>query len=675
MAAKHARPQRIEPRLGTAAPVLRAEPRGAKAPRRPRAPRRGLLSRCLRGAVYWGTIIGLWGGIAAGGLILFYGMQLPSVSTWKVPERPPNVQIVALGGEVLGNRGKTGGEAVRLEQLPDYVAQAVIAIEDRRFESHFGVDPLGLGRAVATNLVAGRLVQGGSTLTQQLAKNMFLSPERSFRRKVQEVVLALWLEARFSKGEILEMYLNRVYFGAGAYGIDAAARRYFGKPATHLRVHEAAVLAGLLRAPSTYAPNRNPKGARARAALVIEAMRQEGFLSAEEAEAALGTRLAVNPRETAAAGYVADWVMDQLPAHVGAIDGDIVVETTIDIGLQREAEAALSAALAESGKELRAGQGALVALDGTGAVRALVGGRSYAASQYNRAVVARRQPGSAFKPFVFLAALERGLSPGSIRRDEPVRIGKWSPKNYTEDYLGPVTLTTALSLSINTVAATLAAEVGPKAVIRTARRLGIASPLQANASIALGTSEVTLLELTGAYASFANGGYGAAPFVIKRIREADGDFLYERPPPAQERAIDAGTVAEMNMMLATTLERGTGRKAQIAGWPAAGKTGTTQDFRDAWFVGYTANLTTGVWVGNDSNKPMKKVTGGGLPALVWRAFMTAAHEGVPVAGLPGVHAEPVTEAPAIEAAHRTDAPAEGEPASGERTMMDLILGR
>ncbi|MYZ47394.1 transglycosylase domain-containing protein [Propylenella binzhouense] len=694
--------KRIEPRFAAGGPgeiALRPgdraggrRSRGQKRGQAGRSAPRGLLSRLVRFGVYWGLVLALWGGVAVAGVVAYYGLQLPHASTWKVPARPPNVQIVAVDGSLIGNRGDTGGEAVRLADLPDYVPNAVIAIEDRRFRSHFALDPLGLTRAIARNALAGRLVEGGSTLTQQLAKNLFLTPERSLGRKVQEVLLAFWLETKYSKDQILEMYLNRVYFGAGAYGIDAAAHRYFDKDAADLDIAEAAMLAGLLKAPSSYAPNRYLERARARAALVVDAMAEEGFIGSKQAALAKAQPASLAARQAdRSENYVADWVMDRLPSYVGNLQSDIVVQTTIDLGLQHAAESALVKGLDAEGGKYGVSQGALVALDGTGAVRALVGGRNYARSQYNRAVQARRQPGSAFKPFVYLAALESGMTPGTIRVDEPVRFGKWAPENYSRSYRGPVSLKTALAFSINTIAAKLAVEIGPKRVVETAHRLGIESELSANASIALGTSEVSLLELTSAYAPFANGGFAVTPHVVQDIRTGDGKVLFRRPGPGIARSVDLRSVAMMNEMLAETLTAGTGKSAGIPGWPAAGKTGTSQDFRDAWFIGYTSNLTAGVWLGNDDNHPTRKASGGTLPAEIWTSFMVRAHEGVPPAPLPGTALAPMIAAaeqqrPPVQAASvRQEAPAgradwpvsRGEETgrSGGRTIMDLIFGR
>ncbi|POF32963.1 transglycosylase domain-containing protein [Roseibium marinum] len=596
------------------------------------------LGRLVKRGLYWSAVLGIWGTVVVVCIVGYYAAYLPPTSEWQVPARPPNVKIVAANGQLIANRGDTGGEAVRLEQLPPYLPNAVIAIEDRRFRSHFGVDPIGLMRAVYTNLTARRLSQGGSTLTQQLAKNLFLEPDRTIRRKIQELVLAFWLEAEYSKDEILEMYLNRVYLGSGAYGVDAAARRYFGKSARLLTIAEAATIAGLLKAPSRYSPARNPDLAEDRAQLVLAAMHEEGYINSDEAKNAIAAPAKVVRRYTTASeNYAADWVMDVLPHFIGSIETDIVVDTTIDPVMQQAAEKALRAALKENREIYAVTQGAVVTLDTAGAVKALVGGADYSKSQFNRAVYAKRQPGSAFKPFVYLAALENGMAPQTVRQDQPITIGGWSPKNYTKEHYGPVTLTRALSLSLNTVAVQLAYEVGAGTVANTARRLGIESEMNRNLSLALGTSEVTPLEIAAAYVPFSNGGYGVLPHIIRRIRSIDGKTLYSRSGDGRGRVVERQMVGNMNLMLSETLLTGTGRKARLdSGRPAGGKTGTTQDFRDAWFIGYTGNLTTAVWFGNDDNSPTRKATGGGLPAGVWKEVMDVAHQGLPVADLPGI---------------------------------------
>ncbi len=689
-------PRRIEPTFDAAsaksgAKRTKAAPARRRTSRSPkRARRRGLLRFASR-SVYWSLVIGIWLGIAGICLVGYHAAQLPQTSVWAIPDRPPNARIVSVDGELLANRGATGGQAVPLDEISPYVPMAVIAIEDRRFEHHFGIDPLGLARAMTRNIVAGRLVQGGSTLTQQLAKNLFLKPERTIGRKIQEAVLAVWLETRFSKDEILELYLNRVYFGSGATGIDAAARRYFDKPARDLNLFEAATLAGVLKAPSRLSPARDPEAAGERAQLVLAAMRRAGFVSDRETATALTQQASGAKRYlTGSEHYVADMVMARLPALIGDMRTDIVIETTIDKRLQGVAGDEIAVALARDGERLSVGQGALVTLDGDGAIRALVGGREYAASQFNRATDAKRQPGSAFKPFVYLTALEAGRSPGSVRQDAPVRIGKWTPENYDRKYRGPVTLAEALSQSLNTVAAQLVMENGPARVIETARRLGVRSKLAANASIALGTAETTLLELTGAYAALANGGYAVTPYLVRRVTTADGEILYERDPEAAQQVIAARELGMMNSMLREALEAGTGRAARLGDRPAAGKTGTSQSFRDGWFVGYTADLVTGLWFGNDDGSATNRLTGGGLPAQVWKTVMSAAHEDMPVAALPGdfmpeVAALPVRrpdvasgdgQAPVDRRATGTLAPPGevGGQAPARRTLFDLIFG-
>lgn len=624
---------RVVPSRKTSArrkPSKAAASRGSR-----RRTRRGLFGIFAR-LVYWGFVLAIWGGIAAAGLVVYYGAKMPSATTWAIPERAPNIKIVSVDGKLIANRGMSGGEAVGLGGMSPYIPQAVIAIEDRRFYSHFGIDPIGLARAMVTNLTSGRLSQGGSTLTQQLAKNLFLKPERTLERKVQEVLLALWLEHKHSKDQILAMYLNRVYFGSGAYGVEAASRRYFGKGARDVSLSEAALLAGLLKAPSRLSPARDPKAAEERAQLVLAAMRDQGLVSAKEFTYAMSAPATRSPSYwTGSENYVADTVMEELPDLIGEVEGDIVVDTTIDLTLQKLAEKSIRRLIDENGKKLDVGQAALVSIDNSGAVRAMVGGYDYSTSQFDRASEARRQPGSAFKPFVYMAALEAGRTPESVRNDAPIRIGKWKPENYGGKYYGEVTLATALANSLNSVAAQLAMEVGPDAVVEAAHRMGIRSDLQNNVSIALGTSEVTPLELTAAYVPFANGGYRPPVHFVRRVTTAKGKVLYENAGGAAPRVIRPEIVGMMNSMMTGAVEVGTARKAAFA-WPAAGKTGTSQNSRDAWFVGYTANLTTGVWFGNDDGRPMKKVTGGALPAQAWHEFMVAAHEGVPVAPLPGM---------------------------------------
>jgi penicillin-binding protein 1A len=609
------------------------KPRASKASRKRKA--NGRARSGLFRLFYWGAVFGLWGAISAVGLVVWVGAHLPAIQSLEIPKRPPTIQITGADGSVLAIRGEMAGSNVALKDLPPYLPKAFIAIEDRRFYSHFGIDPWGILRAAVTNILHRGVSQGGSTLTQQLAKNLFLTQERTFQRKLQEAELALWLERKHSKAEILELYLNRVYFGSGAYGVEAAAQRYFGKSAKNVTIAEAAMLAGLVKSPSRLAPNRNPEGAEQRAQTVLTAMADAKFISEAQAQASIGhPSYNVKPVGAGTVNYVADWIGEVLDDLIGQIDESVVVETSIDPKLQAVAEAAVIDELAAKSVKFNVSQGALVAMSPDGAVRAMVGGRNYAESQYNRAVTAKRQPGSAFKPFVYLTAIEAGLTPETVRQDAPLDVKGWKPENYSREYFGPVTLTQALAMSLNTVAVRLGLEVGPKNVVRTAHRLGISSKLDANASIALGTSEVSLVELVGAYAPFANGGLGVSPHVVTKIRTVDGKVLYMRAADQLGQVIDPHYVAMMNTMMQETLLSGTAHKAELPGWMAAGKTGTSQDFRDAWFIGYTANLVTGVWLGNDDSSPTKKATGGGLPVEIWTRFMKAAHQGVTPAPLP-----------------------------------------
>jgi penicillin-binding protein 1A len=638
---------RIEPRLdsraGAAGGDLRADPadrpptsRTRKAPSRSASGPRRKRRRSLLGHIaYWSVVLSVWGVIALGALFAYNASQLPPIDQLAVPKRPPNIAILSDDGSLIANRGDTGGPAVRLIDLPPYLPKAFVAIEDKRFYEHHGVDPVGMSRALLRDVIGGGSVEGGSTLTQQLAKNLFLTRERTLSRKIQEAILAFWLERRYSKDQILELYLNRVYFGSGAYGVEAASQKYFGKSARLVTLPEAAVLAGLMKSPTKLAPDHNLAGANERAAQVITAMAEQGHITEAMAKAALENPAQVKRDKSAGSiNYAADYVMDALDDTVGAIDEDIVVTTTINLTMQGEAERALTDELNAKGAKFGVEQGALVALDPSGAVKAMVGGRNYADSQFNRAVAAKRQPGSSFKPFVYLAALEKGLTPDTVREDAPITVKGWSPENYSREYFGPVTLTKALALSLNTVAVRLGLEVGPKAVVAVAHRLGITSDLDPVPSIALGSSDVTPLEMVSAYTAFANGGLGVQPHVITRVRTANGKQLYARRNSNFGRVIDPQYVAMMNQMMQETLLTGTARKAELPGWQAAGKTGTSQDWRDAWFLGYTSYLVAGVWLGNDDNSPTKKVSGGNLPVEIWSRFMKAAHEGVPVAALP-----------------------------------------
>lgn len=588
-------------------------------------------------------VLGLWGGIAAAGVVAYFMMQMPAADTWAVPDRPANIRIVAANGQLISNRGKTGGEAVSLHELPYFVPAAFVAIEDRRFYEHFGIDLIGLASVALESVRAGGITRGASTITQQVAKNLFLTPDQTLGRKVQEAVLALWLERTYSKDEILELYLNRVNFGHEKYGIEAASQFYFGKSARNLSLSEAAIFAGSLQAPSRLNPRGKPELVQARQALVLQAMAKEGYITpAESQAAAIDPGQTVRTRVTGSESYVADWVESLMQAYIGDVSEDVIVQTTIDWDLQKAAEDIVRAAVENNGEARGFSQAALVAMDVDGTVRALVGGVDYAQSQFNRAVTARRQPGSTFKPFVYLAAMEKGYTPDTVADDTQFEYEGWSPANASGKYAGPVTLRQGLAYSLNTISARLAIDVTPQVVVDTATRMGISTPMQAVPSIALGTQEVSLLELTGAYAPFANGGIGVIPSVITRIETSDGKLLYEAVPAGPGQVIAPHIVAEMNDMLTTALEIGTGKKAHLNGWPIAGKTGTSQKARDALFVGYSSRMVTGVWLGNDDDTGTT-LSGGNVPTEVWSEFMTRAHEGLPVAPLPGdfIPAEPL----------------------------------
>jgi penicillin-binding protein 1A len=591
--------------------------------------------------------------IATGALFIYYTAVFPDPLSMRPKATGPVIRILGHDGAVIAERGVSRAY-IPLDMLPKHVSEAVVATEDRRFFEHSGVDPYGMARALVANLRAGRVAQGGSTITQQLAKNLFLSSERTYTRKAEEVVMALWLELRLGKRDILELYLNRVYFGGGAHGIEAASQRYFGRSAQSLSVAEAAVIAGLLKAPSRYAPSSSPLQAVARGRAVVGKMREAGFISEAEAASALREEIRfshlMNVPDQAEMAYAVDYVLDAAARFEDADRDEIVIETTLNAGLQRRAAEIVERALAANEDARDASQAAVVVLAPDGGIRALVGGRSYADSQFNRAVKAHRQPGSAFKPVVYLTAVERGLTPDTEVVDEPVKAGKWSPKNDNGRYIGPTTLRNALAQSINSVAVRLIMDAGVERVAATARRLGMKSPLRKDASLALGTSEVSLLDLTGAYAAFANGGYVNEPYAIRRVRTGAGKILYQRIDARSAPAIPLASVAAMNDMLEATVTGGTGRRAAIPGHAVAGKTGTSQDYRDAWFVGYTAYLTAGVWVGNDDGRTMRRVTGGTLPAEIWHDVMLAAHEGKAPLALPDGSAVRAPPQPSVSSA-------------------------
>jgi penicillin-binding protein 1A len=587
----------------------------------------------IRFLLRWTLYLALAGGAVFAAAALYYSRDLPPLEGIHEVKRRPQVIVQGPDGRVLASYGDLYGEPVKLYDLPPHVVRAVMAIEDRRFYGHWGVDPIGLARAAVTNIISGRIRQGGSTLTQQLAKVAFLTPERSVSRKFREAMLALRIEDQFTKDEIVTFYLNRVYFGSGAYGIEAASRRFFGRPAKNLTLYQAAMLAGLLRAPSRDNPHADPERAEARTAVVLRAMVDAGHISDAQARAANKAKTTiVPPPELAGSRFFTDWIVDQLANYVTVGHDDLVIRTTLDGELQDEAERALANALAKEGPAMGVRQGALVAMAPDGAVKALVGGADYKASQFNRATQAQRQPGSTFKLFVLLAALEHGYKPTDRFLDAPIAIGGWRPRNFRDQYLGQVTIGDAIALSLNSVAVRLTEAVGRGRVAAMAERLGIKGPVRRDPSIALGVTETSLLEMTGAFAVLANKGRAAMPYAITEIRNRKGRVLFKRRYAPGARLLRDNVVRDAHSVLNAVTTRGTARRAGLP-QPAYGKTGTAQDHRDAWFIGYTSELVAGVWFGNDDRRPMKDVTGGELPARVWGAFMRAA--------LPGANLRPL----------------------------------
>ncbi|MCF8479218.1 MAG: PBP1A family penicillin-binding protein [Rhodospirillum sp.] len=571
-------------------------------------------------------VVVIWVGLLGTAVLVYFAHDLPDpIASAKVTRRPA-ITLLASDGSVLAAHGDLQGDSIMAHQAPPFLIQAILATEDRRFFSHFGIDLIGILRAAWVNLQAGRVVQGGSTLTQQVAKNLFLTNDRTVKRKVQELLLSLWLEKIFTKDQILSLYLNRVYLGAGTYGVDAASRRYFDRPVTDISLYQAALLAGLPKAPSRLNPVSSPARAQVRAREVLQNMVEAGMLSSGEAETAARNADAAIPGAARGGrgGYFADWVLDQVDDFVGTQDRDLVVRTTLDPVQQRNAEAALTSVLMEKGQSRGALQGALVAMDFRGAVRAMVGGLDHGKSPFNRAAQARRQPGSAFKPFIFLAGLEAGLTPDSILEDAPITVEGWTPSNYADSHRGPVSLTEALALSLNTVAVRVSESAGRSSVVQVARRLGVIGNLSPSPSIALGVFEVSPLDLTAAYVPFANGGFAMLPHGIVSITDGEGRVLYQREAGGVRQVMSPEHARQMDRMLGAVVAWGTGKAAALADRDARGKTGTSQDYRDAWFVGYAGRTLAGVWVGNDKNQPMDRVTGGSLPAEIWKAFMAGA---------------------------------------------------
>lgn len=564
-------------------------------------------------------------GLAA--LFALIARDLPDTNAlWRDGEGA-KITLIARDGAPLTVRGASIGAPIRLQDLPVHVPHAILAVEDRNFYHHFGVNPFSVIRAALANMRSGSVVQGGSTLTQQLAKNIFLSPERTVKRKVQELLLAFWLEQKFTKDEILTLYLNRVYFGAGAYGIDAASYRYFGKPAARLELGEAAVLAGLLKAPSRLAPTSNPVDAGKRGRLVIEQMVDAGFLDRRRAAETVARPILLAGDRFSAAPYFVDYVLAEVRKTTGSIDADLIVRTTFDRRLQDAAELGFAAGLAradDTGDNGAPAQGAVVMLEGTGAIRAMIGGRDYASSQFNRAAQARRQPGSAFKPFIFLAAMEAGASPDDIVDDAPLRIGAWSPDNYKGQFFGEVSHREALARSLNAASLKVQETTGRERVRLAARASGWPASLSRGPALGLGVDAITPIGLAGAYAPFANGGFRVSPYAIESIATVDGDIIYQHTTYYQEQAANPSSIAAVNDMMGAVVAWGTGKNAQVPGYAVAGKTGTTQDNRDAWFAGHGGGLVCVVWLGRDDNSAMPGMTGGLAPAIIWSETMSRA---------------------------------------------------
>ena len=612
---------------GNKAPAQRVirVPGGGFMARHPRVVRYALLAILLAMLAGGGWAFWKWRS-------LYSGMpRLPEVADLWAVKREPAIEFIDRKGNTLDVRGPRYGRATGVDQLPEYVPQAFIAAEDKRFYEHDGADDAAIARAAWSNLRAGETVSGASTITQQLIKNLVLNSRQTVKRKAQEVKLARELEKEMSKDEILSLYLNRVYFGAGLYGIDAAARYYFGKPPAQLTIAEASLLAGLPKAPSKLNLRENLAGAKERQAYVLAQMVDLGFIRPAEADAAEKAEITIidPPEYDPQLGYALDAAAERVKAMLPRIPGDLVVTVSLDMDLQEKIGKQLTGRMEADGAGVGASQVSALLIERTGRVAALVGGTDYTKSEFNRVTQAVRQPGSSFKPFVYATALEDGYSPYDVFEDAPITIDKWKPENYTGQYLGLMTMSEALTRSINTVAVELVQLTSPARVADTARRFGITSKIEPYPSIALGSQEVSLWELTRAFGTFQSGGLRLDPWLIERIEDSRGTVLYERPDYDRDRVYSEELAREMNGMLYRVVnsEIGTGGRARIAKWPVAGKTGTSQDWRDAWFVGFSAAYVGGVWVGNDDDKPMKKVTGGGLPADLWSDMMEIAHAG------------------------------------------------
>ena len=577
-------------------------------------------------AIKWLILIFVW-------LILFLSiavtwslLNLPETESIQI-SRQPSITFLDKQGRIIASYGDIYGQSIQYNDLPKNLINAVIVTEDKRFFYHPGIDIKGIARAFYINLKAGKIVQGGSTITQQLAKNLFLTPERSFTRKLHELILSFWLEMRFTKQQILSIYLNRVYLGSGTYGVQAASEKYFNKKVDELNLYESALIASLLKAPSKYNPIANEELSKIRTSKVLENMKKDGLIDKKQAEQAKinNNRFEKYTSAPKSTRYFVDWLLPRVKSYLGEINEDLIVRTTLDVKLQKIAEDSVNSITEDYPS---ADQSALVALNINGGVIAMVGGRDYGDSQFNRVTQAQRQPGSAFKIFVYLAGLNYGYQPNDLMEDSEININGWSPKNYKKEYLGEISIDQAFSRSINTVAVKLSENIGRERVIEMAKTLGISSPIINSPSLALGTSEVNLLELTAAYDVLANNGNGVLVHGIRSIENTDGKILFMREGQGPGKVIDSDLVKNMTKMMELTIQSGTGKNAKISR-PAAGKTGTSQSLRDAWFVGFTSDIVVGVWFGNDNDSPMKDITGGTAPAILWKDFMSKAHQGIP----------------------------------------------
>jgi penicillin-binding protein 1A len=605
--------------------------------------------------------------LGTGGLLVLLTLAIPafretSDDDWLKKSELAVTFLDRYGNEV-GSRGIRHNDSIPLEQFPDHLIKAVLATEDRRFYEHFGIDIPGTLRAVTANARAGGVVQGGSSLTQQLAKNLFLSNERTLERKVKEAFLALWLETRLTKNEILKLYLERAYMGGGTFGVDAAAQYYFGKSARDVTFAEAAMLAGLFKAPTRFAPHANLPAARARANVVLDNLVDAGFMTEGQVFGARrNPATPVDRRDQQAANYYLDWAFDEVKRLVDTFPKSVtervfVVRTALDANVQRRAEIAVESLLRQFGHEYHAKQAATVLMDLDGGVRAMVGGRDYGQSQFNRSTDALRQPGSSFKPYVYATAIEHGMKPTSIVLDAPICIGNWCPQNYGHSYAGSMTLTQALVHSINTVAVRLSIfagdgnpKLGRAKIVENARKMGLRTPLPDTPSLPIGADEVTILDHVGAYATFPNLGMAVTPHAILELRTGAGNTLwrFDRDGPKPRRVLRQQVAADMIFMMNKVVEDGTGKRAMLDGIKAAGKTGTTNAYRDAWFMGYTGNFVCGVWFGNDDYSPTNRMTGGSLPAMTWHEIMAYAHQGIELKPLHGLTPGPATgPAPAV----------------------------